>query len=62
MVGPKGIRKVGLLGEERAKPKNDRAFREKGEDVFVEVYDCTLVGGGIASRVFHEDPDLHGLR
>jgi hypothetical protein len=46
MVGPKEIGKAGLLEKKRVKRENDKAFREKGDDGFVEADDRTLMGGG----------------
>lgn len=46
VVGPKEIGKAGMLENKRAKRENDKAFREKGDDGFVEADDKTLMGGG----------------
>ena len=46
MVGPKEIGKAGMLEKKRVKRENDKAFREKGDDGFVEADDKTLMGGG----------------
>jgi len=50
MVGPKEIGKAGMLENKRAKRENDKAFREKGDDGFVEADDKTLMGGGDSFR------------
>ncbi|KAF9651925.1 hypothetical protein BDM02DRAFT_3138313 [Thelephora ganbajun] len=46
MVGPKEIGKAGTLEKKRVKRENDKAFREKGDDGFMEADDKTLMGGG----------------
>ena len=46
MVGPKEIGKAGMLEKKRAKRENDRAFKEKADDGFLEADDKTLMGGG----------------
>jgi len=46
MVGPKEIGKAGMLEKKRVKRENDKAFREKGDDGFIETDDHTLMGGG----------------
>ena len=46
MVGPKEIGKAGMLEKKRVKRESDKAFREKGDDGFVEADDSTLMGGG----------------
>ena len=50
MVGPKEIGKAGMLEKKRVKRENDKAFREKGDDGFVEADDKTLMGGGDSFR------------
>ena len=50
MVGPKEIGKAGMLEKKRAKRENDRAFKERGDDGFVEADDKTLMGGGDSFR------------
>jgi len=46
MVGPKEIGKAGMLENKRVKRENDKSFRERGDDGFVEADDKTLMGGG----------------
>lgn len=46
MVGPKEIGKAGMLEKKRVKREDDRAFRERGDDGFIEADDRTLMGGG----------------
>ena len=46
MVGPKEIGKAGMLEKKRAKRDDDKAFRERGDDGFVEADEKTLMGGG----------------
>lgn len=46
MVGPKEIGKAGMLEKKRVKRENDKGFRERGDDGFVEADDKTLMGGG----------------
>ena len=46
MVGPKEIGKAGMLEKKRVKRENDKTFRERGDDGFVEADDRTLMGGG----------------
>lgn len=46
MVGPKEVGREGMLEKKRAKREGDRAFREKGDDGFVEADEKTLLGGG----------------
>jgi hypothetical protein len=46
MVGPKEVGREGMLEKKRAKREGDRAFREKGDDGFVEADEGTLMGGG----------------
>ena len=50
MVGPKEIGKAGMLEKKRVKRESDKAFREKGDDGFVEADDKTLMGGGDSFR------------
>lgn len=50
MVGPKEIGKAGMLEKKRAKRDNDKAFRERGDDGFIEADDNTLMGGGDSFR------------
>lgn len=50
MVGPKEIGKAGMLEKKRAKRENDKTFRERGDDGFVEADDNTLMGGGDSFR------------
>lgn len=50
MIGPKEIGKAGMLEKKRVKRENDKAFREKGDDGFVEADDKTLMGGGDSFR------------
>lgn len=46
MVGPKEVGREGMLEKKRVKREGDRAFREKGDDGFVEADEKTLLGGG----------------
>jgi hypothetical protein len=46
MVGPKEIGKAGMFEKKRVKCENDKAFKERGDDGFVEADDKTLMGGG----------------
>lgn len=46
MVGPKEIGKAGMLENKRAKRENDKAFRERGDDGFMETDDNSLMGSG----------------
>ncbi|TFK56907.1 hypothetical protein OE88DRAFT_1640726 [Heliocybe sulcata] len=50
MVGPKEVGREGMLEKKRAKRESDRAFREKGDDGFVEADESTLMGGGDSFR------------
>jgi hypothetical protein len=50
MVGPKEVGREGMLEKKRAKREGDRAFREKGDDGFVEADEKTLLGGGDSFR------------
>lgn len=50
MVGPKDVGREGMLEKKRAKRENDKAFREKGDDGFVEADEKTLLGGGDSFR------------
>jgi len=50
MVGPKEVGREGMLEKKRVKRENDRAFRERGEEGFVEVDESTLMGGGDSFR------------
>ena len=54
MVGPKEIGKVGMLEKRRVKRENDKAFREKGDDGFIETDDHTLMGGGDSFKERYE--------
>lgn len=46
MVGPKEVGREGMMEKKRARREGDRAFREKGDDGFVEADEKTLLGGG----------------
>lgn len=46
IVGPKEIGKAGMVEKKRVKRENDKAFREKGDDGFMETDENTLMGGG----------------
>jgi hypothetical protein len=46
MVGPKDVGREGMLEKKRARREGDKAFREKGDDGFVEADETTLMGGG----------------
>lgn len=46
LVGPKPVGREGMLEKKRARREGDRAFREKGDDGFVEADETTLLGGG----------------
>ena len=50
MVGPKDVGREGILEKKKAKRENDKAFREKGDDGFVESDEKTLLGGGDSFR------------
>lgn len=50
MVGPKEVGREGMLEKKRARREGDRAFREKGDDGFVEADEKTLLGGGDSFR------------
>lgn len=50
MVGPKEVGREGMMEKKRAKRDNDKAFREKGDDGFVEADEKTLLGGGDSFR------------
>ena len=50
MVGPKDVGREGMLEKKKAKRENDKAFREKGDDGFVESDEKTLLGGGDSFR------------
>lgn len=46
MVGPKEVGREGMLEKKKVKREGDRAFREKGDDGFMEADEGTLMGGG----------------
>ena len=50
MVGPKEVGREGMLEKKRARREGDRAFRDKGDDGFVEADEKTLLGGGDSFR------------
>jgi len=62
MVGPKEIGKAGMLEKKRVKRDNDKAFREKGDDGFVEADDKTLMGGGDSFRERIAQRDANRLK
>jgi hypothetical protein len=45
-VGPKPVGREGQLEAKRARREGDKAFRERGDDGFVEADEGTLMGGG----------------
>lgn len=46
MVGPREVGREGMLEKKKARREGDRAFREKGDDGFMETDETTLLGGG----------------
>lgn len=50
MVGPKEVGREGMLEKKRLKKDNDKAFREKGDDGFVETDEKILMGSGDSFR------------
>jgi len=62
VIGPKEIGKAGMLEKKRAKRENDKAFREKGDDGFVEADDRTLMGGGDSFRERIAQRDANRLK
>jgi len=50
MVGPREVGRERMLEKKRERREGDRAFREKGDDGFVEADEKTLMGGGDSFR------------
>jgi len=46
VVGPREVGREAMLEKKRLKRDGDRAFREKGDDGFMEADEGTLMGGG----------------
>ncbi|KDQ62946.1 hypothetical protein JAAARDRAFT_168280 [Jaapia argillacea MUCL 33604] len=50
MVGPKPVGREGMLEKKRAQREDNKAFRERGDEGFVEADESTLMGGGDSFR------------
>lgn len=61
-IGPKEIGKAGMLENKRAKRENDKAFRERGDEGFVETDEKTLMGGGDSFRERIAQRDANRLK